>query len=117
MASSNSPTGLNFAIAGYAHAKGTVLTDPSLPLENVSNESHVAVFAFATTLNVFGKSAKVDLIVPYASLAAKGDVRLLSIERRQFEAVLRERPETALALMRILCERLATLERGGAVPA
>jgi hypothetical protein len=69
---SNSPTGLSFAIAGYAYAKGTVLTDPSLPLDNVSNESHVGVFAYATTLNVFGKSAKFDMIVPYASLAAKG---------------------------------------------
>ena len=44
---SNSPIGLNFAIAGYAYAKGDVLTDPSLPLENVSNESHVGVFGFA----------------------------------------------------------------------
>jgi hypothetical protein len=69
---SNSPTGLNFAIAGYGYVKGTVLTDPSLPLENVSNEAHVAVFAYATTLDVFGKSAKFDMIVPYTSLAAKG---------------------------------------------
>jgi len=69
---SNSPTGLNFVIAGYGYAKGTVLTDPSIPLDNVSNESHVGVFAYATTLNVLGKSAKIDLVVPYASLAAKG---------------------------------------------
>jgi len=69
---SNSPTGMNFAIAGYAYLKGTVLTDPSLPLENVSNEAHVGVFAYATTLNVLGKSAKFDMIVPYMSLAAKG---------------------------------------------
>ena len=58
---SNSPTGLNFLIAGYAYAKGSVLTDPSLPLENVSNESHVSLLAYATTLNVLGKSAKVDV--------------------------------------------------------
>jgi hypothetical protein len=69
---SNSPIGLNFAIVGYGYAKGSVLTDPSLPLDNVSNESHVAVFAFATTLNVLGKSAKFDVIVPYVWLAAKG---------------------------------------------
>jgi hypothetical protein len=49
---SNSPIGLSFAIAGYGYAKGNVLTDPSLPLDNVSNESHVAVLAYATTLNV-----------------------------------------------------------------
>ena len=69
---SNSPTGLNFAIVGYGYAKGSVLTDPSLPLDNVSNESHVGLFAYATTLNVLGKSAKFDVIVPYSSLAAKG---------------------------------------------
>ena len=69
---SNSPTGLSFAIVGYGYAKGSVLTDPSLPLDNVSNESHVAVFAYATTLNVLGKSAKFDVIVPYVWLTAKG---------------------------------------------
>jgi hypothetical protein len=69
---SNSPTGMNFAIAGYAYLKGSVLTDPSLPLENVSNEAHVGAFAYVTTLNILGKSAKFDVIVPYMSLAAKG---------------------------------------------
>ncbi|MEZ0258890.1 MAG: transporter [Chthoniobacter sp.] len=69
---SNSPTGLNFVIVGYGYAKGSVLTDPSLPLENVSNEAHVGIFAYATTLNVLGNSAKFDMIVPYTSLAAKG---------------------------------------------
>jgi hypothetical protein len=69
---SNSPTGLSFLIAGYTYAEGSVLTDPSLPLENVSNNLHAGVFAYATTLNVLGKSAKFDLIVPYTSLAAKG---------------------------------------------
>ncbi len=69
---SNSPIGLNFLIAGYAYAKGSVLVDPSLPLENVSNEAHVSVLAYATTLNVFGKSSKFDLILPFTSLGAKG---------------------------------------------
>jgi hypothetical protein len=69
---SNSPTGLNFAIVGYGYAKGSVLTDPSLPLDNVSNESHIAVFAYVTTLNVLGKSAKFDVNVPYVWLTAKG---------------------------------------------
>jgi hypothetical protein len=78
---SNSPTGLNFVIAGYGYAKGSVLTDPSLPLDNVSNEAHIGVFAYATTLNVFGKSAKFDLVVPYTSLAAKGLVFGLPRER------------------------------------
>ena len=69
---SNSPIGLNFAIAGYAYGKGDVLTDPSLPLENVSNESHVGVFGFATTFRAFTQSGKFDFIIPAASLSAKG---------------------------------------------
>jgi len=69
---SNSPIGLNFAIAGYAYAKGDVLTDPSLPLENVSNESHIGIFGYARVFRAFGQSGKFDVIVPYASLAAKG---------------------------------------------
>ncbi len=80
-AHSNSPTGLNFLIGGYGSGKGSVLTDPSLPLDNVSNESHVGVFAFATTLNVLGKSAKFDMIAPCASLSAKGLVFGLPRER------------------------------------
>ncbi|HWX14982.1 MAG TPA: transporter, partial [Chthoniobacterales bacterium] len=69
---SNSPIGLNFIIAGYGYASGTVLTDPSLPLENVSNELHVGVIGFARTFGAFGQSGQFGLIVPYASLAAKG---------------------------------------------
>jgi hypothetical protein len=78
---SNSPIGLNFAIAGYAYASGDVLTDPSLPLENVSNDSHVGVFGFATTFRAFSQSGKFDFIVPYAALEAKGIVFGLPRER------------------------------------
>jgi HEAT repeat protein len=41
-----------------------------------------------------------------ASLVAAGDVRTLCIDRQQFEGLLRERPETGLAVMRVLCARL-----------
>lgn len=78
---SNSPTGLSFLIAGYGYAEGSVLNDPSLPLDNVSNNTHAGVFAYATTLNVLGKSAKFDVIAPYVSLAAKGLVLGLPRER------------------------------------
>ncbi len=78
---SNSPTGLNFVIAGYGYAQGRVLTDPSLPLDNVSNESEFGVLALATTLNVLGDSAKFDVIVPYGSLFAKGLVSGVPVTR------------------------------------
>jgi AAA family ATP:ADP antiporter len=41
-----------------------------------------------------------------ASLVAGGDVRTLSIDRRRFQRILKERPEASLAVMRVLCERL-----------
>jgi CRP-like cAMP-binding protein len=36
-----------------------------------------------------------------------GPVRVLSIGRPQFESILRERPETSLGVIRVLCQRLA----------
>lgn len=78
---SNSPTGLNFAIGGYAYSQGSVNTDPALPVDNVSIATHTAVFALATTLNLFGQSAKMDMIVPFTSMAAQGLVAGMPRER------------------------------------
>jgi CRP-like cAMP-binding protein len=41
-----------------------------------------------------------------ASLVCSGEVRTLAIDRKRFERILRDRPETSLAVMRVLCERL-----------
>jgi HEAT repeat protein len=68
---------------------------------------HQQVLAVRAAGDVIGEMAVITGGVRMASLAAKGTVRLLSIGRRPFEAMLRERPETALALMRVLCQRLA----------
>lgn len=44
-----------------------------------------------------------------ATLVAEGEVRTLCIGQAQFEGILRERPETSLAVIRVLCERLKEL--------
>src|SRR5574341_609420 len=41
-----------------------------------------------------------------ASLTAAGDVRMLCIDQKSFESLLRERPEISLAVMRVLATRL-----------
>src|SRR4029453_12264592 len=69
---SNSPVGTNLVILGYGYASGTVLTDPSLPIENVSNESHIGILAYARVLNVFGNAGKFDMMFPFAGLRAEG---------------------------------------------
>lgn len=78
---SNSPTGLSFLILGYGHTSGGILLDPSLPIENTSVESDSAVLGLATTLDVFGKSSKLQILVPYGSLNAKGTLRGRQRER------------------------------------
>ena len=74
---------------------------------------HQQVLAVRSSGDVIGEMAVITSAPRMASLAAKGPVRLLSIGRRQFEALLRERPETSMALLRVLCQRLA--DRGTAV--
>ena len=75
---------------------------------------HQQVLAVRSAGDVIGEMAVITSGPRMASLAARGPVRLLSIGRPQFEAMLRERPETSLALMRVLCQRLA--DRDTAAP-
>ncbi len=48
-----------------------------------------------------------------ASLVAEGDVRTLRIGHHEFEAMVRERPEIALGVMRELAERLGAMTTAG----
>jgi len=57
--------------------------------------------------DVIGEMSVISSRPRIASLRANSQVRVLEIHKAPFEAILRERPETALALMRVLCERLA----------
>jgi CRP-like cAMP-binding protein len=44
-----------------------------------------------------------------ASLVAEGEVRVLAIGRREFESILRDRPQVAFAIIRVLALRLSEL--------
>ena len=41
----NTPTGMNFLLAGYAYSTGTVGTDPAVPLTDTHVNIHAALFA------------------------------------------------------------------------
>jgi CRP/FNR family cyclic AMP-dependent transcriptional regulator len=64
------------------------------------------MLAVRRTGDVIGEMSVISSRPRVASLRAKSDVRVLEIHKPAFEAILRERPETALALMRVLVERL-----------
>jgi CRP/FNR family transcriptional regulator, cyclic AMP receptor protein len=60
--------------------------------------------------DVVGEMAVITGLPRSATLLAAGDVRLLTIGQRQFAGILRERPETAAAVMQVLARRLAERE-------
>ena len=62
----NTPVGMNFLIAGYGYATGSIVSDPSIPLQNADIQNHEVVLAYARSLDVWGMSGKVDVILPYA---------------------------------------------------
>ncbi len=62
---SNTPVGMNFLVTGYSYTDGTVSVDPSVPLEDGEVEVHSSLYAYARAFEVLGRSAKVDVVVPY----------------------------------------------------
>jgi HEAT repeat protein len=58
--------------------------------------------------DTIGEMAVISSKPRAASLLAMSDLRVLELRKPAFEAILRERPETALAMMRILCDLLAS---------
>jgi len=60
-----SPTGANFAVAGFAHSSGDVDFNPSLPIEDASAALNAAFLGYGRALNFFGRSANVAVTLPY----------------------------------------------------
>ena len=65
---------MNFLIAGYGYSEGGVVTDPSIPLDNANISIHSGVLAYARSFDAWGRSAKFDVVLPYASLSGTADV-------------------------------------------
>jgi hypothetical protein len=63
---SNIPVGQNFIIAGYAYMNGGVGFSPAVPIRDAQLQVHNSIFAFARSLDIWGKSGKFDVIVPHA---------------------------------------------------
>ncbi|MBS1220334.1 MAG: QbdB, partial [Proteobacteria bacterium] len=78
---SNTPVGMNFLIAGYAYTEGKIAFDPSLPVADAQYRNHTEAFAYARSLNAWGNSAKIDVILPYSSFSGQALVSGLPKER------------------------------------
>jgi len=78
---SNAPVGVNFLIAGYAYTRGGVSFDPAVPITNANLNTSNAVLGYARVLDLWGKSAKFDVIVPYTWLSGTADIKGQPAER------------------------------------
>jgi Putative MetA-pathway of phenol degradation len=70
----NTPVGLNFLLVGYLYSQGKMAFDPSLSIADAKFQQHTGALAYVRSLEVGGKSAKLDVIVPYSSFSADGVV-------------------------------------------
>jgi hypothetical protein len=77
----NTPIGLNFLIAGYLYTQGKIAFDPELAIADAQFQSHTAALAYVRSFELFGQSAKFDVIVPYSAFSAHGVVAGQSQER------------------------------------
>jgi hypothetical protein len=70
----NTPIGLNFLIAGYVYAEGKMAFDPSTSITDGQFHTNTGVFAYARSLDAWGKAAKFDVVLPYTSFSGHGTV-------------------------------------------
>ena len=77
---SNAPVGVNFLVGGYAYTRGGVAFD-TLPITDPHLETSSAVLGYARALDLWGKSGKFDVIVPYTWLSGSATYQGGPIER------------------------------------
>lgn len=63
----NLPVGTNFIVAGYSHARGNILMDPFVPIDGFNGNLNTFALAYLRSINLFGLSSKVDIVLPYAT--------------------------------------------------
>jgi hypothetical protein len=71
---SRAPVGTQFVVVTYAFQTGDVLTDPTLPLLDVSVTLNSVAFGYGRTFNLAGRQANASALIPYISGRVKGKI-------------------------------------------
>ncbi len=71
---SPAPVGLNIALLSYLYSSGGVVTDPSVPVQNIDAKINTGVLYYGRTFGLFGRSASASILLPYAWGRISGDV-------------------------------------------
>jgi len=68
------PVGATFAIAGFSFSHGSVLTDPTLPVQNVRADIETPSVGVSRSFGLFGKTAQALVALPYSWAQVSGDI-------------------------------------------
>lgn len=90
------PTGLNFVGVGAAYSFGDILFDPVLEIEDAEFDMTHVMLGYVHSFALFGKSARLDMNVPFANGTWSG---LLRGEPAQVERVGLGDPRFRLSLL------------------
>ena len=71
---SNAPAGQNYLIAGYTYTQGGVGFSPALSLANGDIKIHSTFLSYVRTLDILGRSGKLAVVIPEASLSGQADI-------------------------------------------
>jgi len=77
----NTPVGVNFLITGYVYTDGGLSTDPASPLQDAKLYINTGLLAYARSLDFWGKSGKIDIILPVSDLSGNAVVNGAPRER------------------------------------
>jgi hypothetical protein len=77
----NTPVGVNFLLAGYCYTDGGLSTAASSPVKDAQLTMHTGLLAYARALDVWGKSGKIDVILPYSQLSGSATAGGKTFER------------------------------------
>ncbi len=59
------PVGMNVIGVGYAFSNGDIAFDPVMQIESATVDMHTLVVSYAHSFALFGRSARIDAIVPW----------------------------------------------------
>ena len=74
------------AFAGFSYSRGGVVTDPTLPINNIQADVQSTSIGISRVLNFFGLTSQALVVVPYSWAQVSGDVsqQASSINRSGF---------------------------------
>jgi len=69
---SNLPKGMNFLLTGYGNTRGSLLFDPSVPIQGAEAEADIGILAYVRSFSFADRTAKFGFVMPYVELFASG---------------------------------------------